>query len=154
MGTGVFDATYTPDENALPLTRHGRAYAKESDWTPALAQDWEERSEGLRAEWAGGSVTARLFKVGWQGRELSREAIGCVLQQVLEPIGAVAGNMGVYSELFDNRGVRANGGEEVLGYGGGIYVPVVMRDLGIVCSPEQEARYLSLWGGVKPAMSE
>ena len=59
---------------------------------------------------------------------------------MLEPIGAVAGNMGVYSELFDNRGVRANGGEEVLGYGGGIYVPVVMRDLSIVCSPEQEAR--------------
>ena len=62
--------------------------------------------------------------------------------------------MGVYSELFDNRGVRANGGEEVLGHGGGIYVPVVMRDLSIVCSPEQEAKRLSLWGGVKPGVSE
>ena len=62
--------------------------------------------------------------------------------------------MGAYSELFDNTGVRANGGEGVLGYGGGIYVPVVMRYLSIVCSPEQEARYLSLWGGVKPAVSE
>ena len=140
VGAGVFDAVYTPAENALPLTRYGKAYAKESDWTPAVAQDWEERLEGLRAEWAGSGVTVRLFKVGWQGRELSREAIVSVLQQVLEPIGAVAGNMGVYSELFDNRGVRANGGEEVLGYGGGIYVPVVMRDLSIVCSPEQEAR--------------
>ena len=122
-------------------------YANESDWTPVVAQDWEERAEGLRAEWAGSGVTVRLFKVGWQGRELSREAIVSVLQQVLEPIGAVAGNIGVYSELFDNRGVRANGGKEVLGYGGDIYVPVVMRDLSIVCSPEQEARYLSLWGG-------
>ena len=33
-------------------------------------------------------------------------------------------------------------------------MPVVTRDLSIVCSPEQEARYLSLRGGVKPAMSE
>ena len=62
--------------------------------------------------------------------------------------------MGVYSELFDNRDVRANGGEEVLGHGGGIYVPMVMRDLNIVCSPEQEAKYLSMWGGVKPDESE
>ena len=67
---------------------------------------------------------------------------------MLGPIGTVAGNMGVYSELFDNRGFRANGGEEVLGCGSGIYVPVVMRDLSIVCSPEQEAKWLSLWGGV------
>jgi hypothetical protein len=41
-----------------------------------------------------------------------------------------------------------------LGYGGGIYVPVVMRDLNIVCSPEQEAKRLSLSGGVKPGVSE
>ena len=71
-----------------------------------------------------------------------------------EPIGAVAGNLSVYSELFDNKDVRANGGEEVLGYGGGTYVPVMMRDLSIVCSPKQEAKWLSLWGGVKPALSE
>ena len=99
-------------------------------------------------------MTVRLFKVGWQGRELSRESIVSVRQQVLEPTGAVAGKMGVYSELFDNKGVRANGGEEVLGHGGGIYVPVIMRDRSIVCSPEQEAGYLSLWGGVKPDESE
>ena len=42
----------------------------------------------------------------------------------------------------------------MLGHGGGIYVPVVMRDLNIACSPEQEATYLSLRGGVKPDMSE
>ena len=29
VGGGVFDATYTPDENALPLTRYGKGYAKE-----------------------------------------------------------------------------------------------------------------------------
>ena len=73
-----------------------------------------------------------------------------VLEQVLKPIGEVVGDLAVCSELFDNKGVRANGGEEVLGYGGGIYVPVVMRDLSIPHSPEQEAGYLSLWGGVKP----
>ena len=84
--------------------------------------------DDLRVQWAGSGVTVRLFKVGWQGRELSREDIVSVLQQVLEPIGAMQGNMVVYSELFDNRGVRANGGEEVLGHGGGIYVLVVMRE--------------------------
>ena len=42
----------------------------------------------------------------------------------------------------------------MLGHGGGIYVPVVMRDLSIVCNPEQEAKWLSLWGGVKPEVSE
>ena len=110
--------------------------------------------DGLRAQWVGSGVTVRLFKVGWQGRELSRESIVSVLQQVLEHIGALQGDMGVYSELFDNRDVRAIGEEEVLGHGGGIYVPVVMRDLSIVCNPKQEARYLSLWGGVKPAVSE
>ena len=68
VGAGVFDATYTPDENALPLTRYGKGYAKESDWTPAVAQDWEQRLEGLRAEWAGGGVTVRLFKVRLVGQ--------------------------------------------------------------------------------------
>ena len=40
------------------------------------------------------------------------------------PAGVIQGNLAVFSELFDNKGVRANGGEEVLGFGGGIYVPV------------------------------
>ena len=51
-------------ENALPLTWYGKGYASESDWTPAVAQDWEERLDDLRAQWAGGGVTVRLFKVG------------------------------------------------------------------------------------------
>ena len=88
------------------LQTYGKAYAKELDWTPVVAQDWEERMEGLRVEWAGSGVTVRLFKVGCQGTELSREAIVRVLQQVLEPIGAMQGNMGVYSELFDNGASR------------------------------------------------
>ena len=29
-----------------------------------------------------------------------------------------------------------------------------MRDHSIVCSPEQEAEWLSMWGGVKPVKSE
>ena len=154
VGSGVFDVTYTPEENAMPLTRFGGTYAKESDWSPRVAQHWEEMLAKLRADWAGNGVTVRLFKVAWQGRELSREAIVGVLEQVLKPIGEVVGDLAVCSELFDNKGVRANGGEEVLGYGGGIYVPVVMRDLSIPHSPEQEAGYLSLWGGVKPGVSE
>ena len=100
---------YTPVEGDLPLMRYGRGYASESDWTPAVAQGWEERVTALRDQWAGSGVTVRLFKVGWQGRELGREAIVRVLQQVLEPIGGVQGNLGVYSELFDNSGVRTNG---------------------------------------------
>ena len=71
----------------------------------------------------------RLFKVAWQGNELSREAIIRVLQQVLAPIGEVQGILGVRSDLFDSRGVRANAGEEVLGCGGGFYVPVIMKHL-------------------------
>ena len=80
---------YTPVENALPLMRYGKGYASEPDWTPTVAQDWEERLDDLRVQWAGSGVTVRLFEVGWQGRELSREAIVSVLQQMLEPIGAM-----------------------------------------------------------------
>ena len=50
--------------------------------------------------------------------------------------------------------VRVNGDEEVLGHDGGIYVPVARRGLNVACSPEQEAKYPGLWGGVKPDMSE
>ena len=38
-------------------------------------------------------MTVRLFKVGWQGRALSGEAIVSVLQQVMEPIDTVQGNL-------------------------------------------------------------
>ena len=55
--------------------------------------------------------TVRLFKVAWQGQELSREAIVSVLQQVPEPVGVVQGNLAVYSEVFESRGVRPNAGE-------------------------------------------
>ena len=78
-GRGVRRGVH-PAENALPLTRYRKGYASESAWTPAVAQDWEERSDDLRAQWAGSGVTVRLFKVGWQGRELSREAIVSVRQ--------------------------------------------------------------------------
>ena len=64
VGAGVFDAPYTPAENEMPLTRWGKAYAKESDWSPAVAQDWERLLDGLRTEWAGSGVTVRMFKVG------------------------------------------------------------------------------------------
>ena len=42
----------------------------------------------------------------------------------------------------------------MLVHSGGIYVPVAMRDLSIACSPEQEAEWLHMWGGVEPDMSE
>jgi hypothetical protein len=42
----------------------------------------------------------------------------------------------------------------VLGHGDGIYVPVVMLDLNIAYRPKQAARYLGLWDGLKPDMSE
>ena len=35
----------------------------------------------------------------------------------------------MYSEMFESRGVRPNEGEKVLGSGGGVYVPVLMRNL-------------------------
>ena len=78
---------------------------------------------GLRDRWAAMNVTVRQFKVGWQGQELSRDAVVSVLQQVLGPIGEVQGNMAVYSEVFGSKGVRANKDEEVVGFGGGMHVP-------------------------------
>ena len=77
-----------------------------------------------------------------------------VLQQVLEPIGEVQGNLAVYSEMFDNRGVRANEGEEVVGSGGGMYVPVVMRNLDSECNQEQKAQWVKLWDGAEPEGSK
>ena len=112
-----------------------------------MAHDWEARVSGLRDQWAAMNVTVRLFKVGWQGQELSRDAVVSVLQQMLEPIGEVQGNMAVYSEMFDNRGVQANEDEEVLGFGGGMYVPIVMRHLGLDCSQERKAQWLKQWDG-------
>ena len=41
-----------------------------------------------------------------------------VLQQVLQPFGEVQGEMAVYSEAYDCKGVRSNEDEEVLGWRG------------------------------------
>ena len=75
------------------------------------------------------NVTMCLFKAVWQGQELSREAVVKVLGQVLEPVGVAPGDLAVFAMKFESRGVRANGGEKVLGTGGGIYVPLLMKDL-------------------------
>ena len=76
-----------------------------------------------------------------------------VLQKVSQPIGEVQGEMAVCSEACDCKGVRPNGGEEVLGWGGGIYVPILMQDMNIGITDEQEARIKELWGGDKPKVS-
>ena len=148
----MFDAVYTPPIDGPPLAGYGRNYGGRSRWTPEVAQDWEAMVSGLRQECATLNVTVRLFKVGWQGQKLSKDAVVSVLQQVLGPIGEVQGNMAVYSEMFDNKGVRANEDEEVLGFGGGMYVPImiVMRDLDQSCSKERKAQ----WDGAEPEMSE
>ena len=103
--------------------------------------------------------TVRLFKVIWQGQELSREAVVKVLVQALSPVGLVIGDLAVCSEMFESKGVRANGGEKVLGSGGGMYVPLLMHDLqqGSTISNRsavEEAQLLELWGGVRPDGSE
>ena len=103
--------------------------------------------------------TVRLFKVIWQGQELSREAVVKVLGQVLEPVGVVQGDLAVDSEMFESRGVRANGGEKVLGTGGGMYVPLLLNNLqqdSTTCnrSAEEKAQMLERWGGVRPDGSE
>ena len=157
VGYGVFDAVYKTPADESPAVRYGRNYADKSRWTAEVAQDWEARLSGHRDEWAANNVTVRLFKVGWQGQELSRDALAKVLQQVLEPIGVVQGNLAVYSEMFDNtvnRGVQANEEEEVVGFGGGMYVPIVMKDLDYGCSQEKKAQMMELWGGAEPEMSE
>ena len=82
---------------------------------------------------------------------MSREATVRVLQQVMVPVGEVRGDMAIRSDLFDSKGVRANSGEEVLGYGGGFYVPILMKHLNI--AGEKDAEHLKLWGGVKPGYS-
>ena len=48
---------------------------------------------------------------------------------MLEPVGEVQDKLVVFAEMYDSRGVRANEDAEVLGTGGGMYVPVVMSDL-------------------------
>ena len=88
----------------------------------------------------------RLFKVVWQGQEMSRDAVVRVLQQVLEPIGEVQGELAVYAEMYDSKGVRANEDEEVLGTGGGMYVPVVVRDLANSDESQKKAQWLEMWG--------
>ena len=132
------------------MERFGRGYSDKKRWTEEEAQDWQRRFSGLRDEWLAANVTVRLFKVVWQGQELSREAIVTVLQQVLEPVGIVQGNLAVYSEVFESRGVRPNGGEKVLGSGGGMYVPVLMNNLANNDESQKEAEWLEMWGGVKP----
>ena len=147
---------YTPPVDEPPLVEHGRNYADKSRWTLEVAQDWEARVSALRQEWAAMNVTMRLFKVGWQGQELSRDAMVRVLQQVLGPIGEVQGNIAVYSEMFNNRDVQANEDEEVLGFGSGMYVPihVGMKDLYYGCNQEQQAQWLKMWDGAERDMLE
>ena len=113
-----------------------------------VAQYWEDELAQRMLEEKARNQTLRLFKVAWQGNELSREAILRVLQQVMVPIGEVQGNLAVRSDLFDCSGVRANAGEEVLGYGGGFYVPILMKHLNFT-NAEVDAEHLRLWGGVR-----
>ena len=152
-GYGVFDARYTRAEGEDLFARYGRKYKESNEWSPVAAQYWEDELAQLRLENKAEGRTLRLFKVAWQGNELSREAIVRVLQQVLIPIGEVQGTMGVRSDLFDSKGVRANAGEEVLGYGGGFYVPILMRHLNLRASAVA-AEHQELWGGEQPGYSE
>ena len=154
VGYGIFDAVYEPPAGEMPMPRYERNYLDSSRWTQEVAQDWQARLAALTDEWSALDVTVRLFKASWQGQELSKDSIVRVLQQVLDPIGEVQGNLAVYSEMFDNRGVRANEGEEVQGNGGGMYVPIVMRNLGVGSTQEQKAQWLQLWGEVEPEGSE
>ena len=56
--------------------------------------------------------------------------------------------------MFDCKGVRANEDEEVLGHGGGMYVPVVMRNLANNDEHQKRAQWLEMWGGAEPEGSE
>ena len=56
--------------------------------------------------------------------------------------------------MYDSRGVRANEDEEVLGTGGGMYVPVVMRNLASNDENQKKAQWLEMWGGAEPVGSE
>ena len=153
VGHGAFDVEYTRAAGEAYFTRYGRKYKESNDWSPVAAQHWEDELAQRRLEEKARNQTLRLFKVAWQGNELSREAILRVLQQVMVPIGEVQGNLAVRSDLFDCSGVRANAGEEVLGYGGGFYVPILMKHLNFT-DAEVDAEHLRLWGGVKPGYSD
>ena len=41
-----------------------------------------------------------------------------------------------------------------MGNGGGIYVPIVMRNLDFECSPEKETHWVKQSGGAEPGWSE
>ena len=149
-GYGVFDALYMPLAGDPRMVRYGRNYSDKGRWTEEVAQDWESRYSALKDQWGCQNVTVRLFKVNWQGQEMSRDAVVRVLQQVLEPIGDVQGELAVYAEMYDSKGVRANEDEQVLGTGGGVYLPVVMRNLANNVESQKKTQWLETWGGVKP----
>ena len=150
VGYGVFDALYTPIAEDAPIGRYGRGYLDKKRWTEQEDQDWQARFSGHRDEWGAQIMTVRLFKVIWQGQELSRESIVRVLQKVLEPFGTVQGNPAVYSKMFESRRVRPDEREKVLGTGGGIYLPVLMRNLANSDESQKKAQWLEMWSGVEP----
>ena len=71
VGYGVFDARYTPAAEDAPFERYGKGYSDRKRWTEQEAQDWQRTFSGLRDEWIALHKTVRLFKVAWQGQELS-----------------------------------------------------------------------------------
>ena len=90
VGYGKFDVRYTTRaEGEDPFARYGRKYKEANEWSPVAAQYWEDELAHRRLEELARGQTLRLFKVAWQGNELSREAIVRVLQQVLVPVGEV-----------------------------------------------------------------
>ena len=159
VGHGVFDVAYKPPAADAPFVRFGRGYSDRERWSEKEAQGWQADLTKSADGWGAMNRTVRLFKVIWQGQELSREAVVKVLVQALGPVGLVVSDLAVCSEMFESKGVRANGGEKVLGSGGGMYVPLLMHDLqqGSTMSnrsAEEEAQLLELWGGVRPDGSE
>ena len=91
----MFDAAYVPPAGDAPFVRFGRSYSDKQRWTEKEAQDWQEDLNKHVDGWNYNNRTVRLFKVIWQGQELSREAVVKVLGQVLGPVGVVQGDLAV-----------------------------------------------------------
>ena len=87
VGCGVFDLRYVGD--GAPIKRWGKNYLNRDEWTPEAQDLWEEELQKKASAARSKSECVRLFKVVWQGQELSRQDIVKVMAEVLEPVGEV-----------------------------------------------------------------
>lgn len=147
VGCGEFEVRYEGD--GAPMKHWGRNYLNRDEWTPEAQDLWEEGLQKKVSAARSKSECIRLFKVVWQGQELSRQDIVKVMAEVLEPVGEVD-SLSEWAEAFDCSGVEPNEQEKMEGAGGGTYMAVKMKDI----NKEWTEQELARWNGTVPVGCE